>query len=857
MNKRKINNQKTNKFSKKRKEIENFEEILKDLRSKTPTESQEIFPSHDQEEFDPFMGVEEEQEHFEEDFEEFDESDNEDRLEILEGLFELPPLYRTLLKEYRKFQNFYDWQYEVLNDERLADGTNLIYSLPTSGGKTLVAEILMMRNLIVKQKKVLFIVPYVSLVEEKRVQLELFGDELGFQVEPYFGSQGSLPLPKGNILCCATIEKANSIINSLITENQLNELGCVVIDELHMIGETGDRGQILESLLTKLLFYSKKENIQIIGMSATIPNIEDLSNWLNAILYVSTFRPVPLTEYLKIDNEIFDVEGKLLRQLKTPNKKDPDNILQLCEEIVPDGSVLIFCSSKKGCEGTAIQLSNLLSIDLLNINKSEKDELIQNLKTSNQSLSIDETLKKCIPFGVAFHHSGLTIEEKSLIEDAYRKKVLCILAATSTLAAGVNLPAKRVIFRSPYIGTQFLTKSRYLQMSGRAGRAGIDEYGESFLMLTKRNKENEKGMKLVQEELEKTKSQLNKNGIQKLVLDFVSCGINIEDFKEISETTFNFIQTKDVKLVDQFKEEFYFLVEKNFIQKRKVLPNSQLESQLDSQKIDSQLSDHDNSQQLLFDSQPREEIKYEYETTPFGLATFKSSFSMSEAIFVSQELTRCQQQGIILSDELHLCYLLTPIGIQTEPNWNILSNIYNLLSPERHKIAQSIGISNKLLVQKSMSRGRIITNKEDEEKELIAKRFFYSLILYDLVNEKGLWEVEQKYQVNRGVLQSLMQSSGMFAGMMLKFCERMNWNLLQSILSQYSKRLEFGVKSDALELIEIDGVGPIRARLLLNYGFKDPMILAKSKPSKIVSKLGSKLGPNPKRTAEKIIDNHQ
>jgi replicative superfamily II helicase len=70
--------------------------------------------------------------------------------------------------------------------------------------------------------------------------------------------------------------------------------------------------------------------------------------------------------------------------------------------------------------------------------------LIQNLKSSNQSMSIDDTLKQSIPYGIAFHHSGLTIEEKSLIEEGYRKKILFILAATSTLAAGVNLPAKRV-----------------------------------------------------------------------------------------------------------------------------------------------------------------------------------------------------------------------------------------------------------------------------------------------------------------------------------------------------------------------------------------------------------------------------
>jgi DNA polymerase theta len=137
-----------------------------------------------------------------------------------------------------------------------------------------------------------------------------------------------------------------------------------------MVGEKGERGQILESLLTKLLFYSKNSKIQIIGMSATIPNVKHLSNWLNATLFVSDYRPVPLTEFLKIDNEIVDKEGKLLRTLDSPNKKDPDNLLPLCTEIVPNGSVLIFCSSKKGCESTALQLSNLVPKDFLNINVS-------------------------------------------------------------------------------------------------------------------------------------------------------------------------------------------------------------------------------------------------------------------------------------------------------------------------------------------------------------------------------------------------------------------------------------------------------------------------------------------------------
>ena len=278
----------------------------------------------------------------------------------------------------RGIRTMFAWQAECLtvDDGAVLAGGNLVYSAPTSAGKTLVAEILMMKRVFETQKKALLILPFVSLAREKMFHLQSVLRDAGVRVEGFIGSQSPAGGLKTTDIAVATIEKANSLINRLLEEGQLDSLSCVVVDELHMLGENqlkifsmiklllcaGEqgRGYLLELLLTKVQ-YVAGDSVQIIGMSATLPNLSDLSQWLRASLYTTTFRPVPLTELIKIDSTLLDTGlrpvGVVRPGLSLPH--DTDHLSWLClETVLQSHSVLLFCPIKSWVENLSETISN-------------------------------------------------------------------------------------------------------------------------------------------------------------------------------------------------------------------------------------------------------------------------------------------------------------------------------------------------------------------------------------------------------------------------------------------------------------------------------------------------------------------
>lgn len=342
----------------------------------------------------------------------------------------------AVLEKYHSFgvKKMFEWQAECLLLGGVLEGKNLVYSAPTSAGKTLVAELLVLKRVLEMRKKALFILPFVSVAKEKKYYLQSLFQEVGITVAGYMGSTSPTGRFSSMDVAVCTIERANSLINRLIEENKMDLLGMVVVDELHMLGDS-HRGYLLELLLTKICYITQKSAscqadlastlsnaVQIVGMSATLPNLELVASWLNAELYHTDFRPVPLLESVKIGNSIYDSSMKLVREFQPmlQVKGDEDHVVSLCYETICDNhSVLLFCPSKKWCEKLADIIAHefyslhhqaerlVRSSELPPVILEQKGllEVMDQLKRSPSGL--DSVLQKTVPWGVAFHHADI------------------------------------------------------------------------------------------------------------------------------------------------------------------------------------------------------------------------------------------------------------------------------------------------------------------------------------------------------------------------------------------------------------------------------------------------------------------
>ncbi|KAG8048419.1 hypothetical protein GUJ93_ZPchr0009g1479 [Zizania palustris] len=516
-----------------------------------------------------------------------------------------------------------------------------------------------------------------------------------------------------------------------------------------------------------------------------------------AALYQTEFRPVPLEEFIKVGNKVFDKDMNVVRVLPKVadlGGKDPDHIVELCNEVVQQGhSVLLFCSSRKGCESTARHVAKFLkvaSVGSSDVGSEWPDSTSAVEALKRCPVGLDPALEETLPFGVAYHHAGLTVEEREIVETCYRKGLVRVLTATSTLAAGVNLPARRVIFRQPRIGCDFIDGTRYRQMSGRAGRTGIDTKGESILVCKPEEVKRITG--ILRSNCPPLESCLSeqKNGMTHAIMEVVAGGI-VQTASDIHRyvrcTLLN--STKPFEdVVKSAQDSLRWLCHKRFLE-------------------------WNNETKI-------------YSTTPLGRASFGSSLNPEESLVVLDDLSRARE-GFVLASDLHLVYLVTPINVDVEPDWELYYERFMQLTSLEQSVGNRVGVIEPFLMHMAHGAAMPVRGKPhrtgahnrstrgsggnpliNEQSFRVSKRFYVALMLSRLAQEIPVTDVCEAFKVAR-----------------------------EGLVAKFQNRVCFGVRAEIAELTSIPFVKGSRARALYKSGLRSPVAIAEASIPEIAKAL--------------------
>ncbi|MEM2925518.1 MAG: ATP-dependent DNA helicase [Methanocellales archaeon] len=634
------------------------------------------------------------------------------------------------------------------------EGKNILAAIPTASGKTLIAEFAMLNSILNKGGKALYIVPLRALASEKYEYFSKF-DRFNIKVGISTGDFDRRDEWLGrNDIIIATSEKADSLLRN--QSPWMNEITVIVIDEIHLIDQ-GDRGPTLEVTIAKLK--KLNPNAQIIALSATIGNPEELANWLQAELLVSDYRPVKLKEGVFFGRVIFFKEEK--REIELEEKEE--TISLALDTVKEGGQCLIFTSSRRNAESIALRISRIL--------KSKKISALD-LASAVEATAETEICRKlaaCLEGGAAFHHAGLRAEHRKIVEDGFRGGKIKIIACTPTLAAGLNLPARRVIIKEykrydPNFGSQALPVLEVKQMGGRAGRPGLDPYGEAVLLA----KSHRELLKLMAEYInakpERIYSKLGTEpALRTHVLSLIATGFanTRSELQEFIMTTFFGYQRLDIgmkiepllsKLIAFFESEKMISIQGEFLS-----PTS----------IGSLIS------RLYIDP-----LSASIMIKALGKSNQPSTFALLHVICSTPDMRRL--------------YLRS-----RDYDW-----ILKVLIEREHE----------LLEHKNAFNG--------EEYEWYLSEVKTALMLESWISEEKEELITKRFNIGPGDIRALAETAEWLAHAFAELAKHLK-HPASKLARELEQRLRYGAATELLPLIQLRDVGRVRARMLYNSGYRN------------------------------------
>jgi helicase len=673
----------------------------------------------------------------------------------------------------------------------ILEGKSVLMTTPTASGKTLIA-MMAIHKALKKNRKAVYLTPLRALASEKYDDMKVLENlDFGRKIK-VMAATGDYDSPGKELAAADVIVLTNEKMDTLFRHNAewLDDIGLFVSDEVHLIGDR-ERGATLEMMLTKIRKHYPQS--QIVTLSATVANSDEIADWLACELVESDWRPTKLVEGVYEHGMIRMRGGTTFRV----NISGISSAVDLAIDSVDGGGqALIFAETRKRAASLAAKATEGV---YKRLDKAAKELAV---KTSSEILArgddseLTKTLAKLVSKGVAFHHAGLAPSSREIVESSFRKGVIKLLTATPTLAAGVNLPARRVViasilrYDSEYGRNLPISVLEYKQLCGRAGRPQYDTSGEAIIVSESGANAEELYDHYVLGSPEPLRSQLSSdNAIRFHLLSNIATvpGMKKPEIHDLFSRTLFARQYRSATVELKVESALEYLEQEELIKSR-------------------------NDRYIATDFGRRTSLLY---INPVTAVKFRDALQGLEHTAATTTTTTKHALGYL------------------------------------HVIADSPDFYPKLSLRKTdYDQLSILIQRRGNEllypiSEYDCSRSFWALCWW--IEETTEKVLSDKIGVEPGDMHRIVEMANWLAYSLYEVAKLLRREDLMPELYNLRTRIRYGVKEELLSLVVLEGIGRVKARALYNAGFTDVPKIAKASQAKLASV--PKIGPT---IAEKL-----
>jgi ATP-dependent DNA helicase len=689
---------------------------------------------------------------------------------------------------------------ELALSKGLLESRNLLITTPTASGKTLIAVIAAIKP-IEKGLKVVYLTPLRAIATEKYHYLQVLQNidiidkRIRIRIATSDYDSSGMEVSNADVIIL-TNEKMDSVIRH--GAEWIADVGLFVTDEVHLLGDK-ERGPTLEMILTKIRKMYPQS--QILALSATVANSEDIAKWLGCELIQSNWRPTRLVEGVYEHGTVNMNDGS---QFKIETSAISSSAIDIAIDSLDNGGqAIIFAETRKRASSLAVKAAEGVYKRRDKDTKSKAAEASSQILKNGDDTELTRTLSQVVAKGVGFHHAGLGQTSREIVEESFKSGIIKILTATPTLAAGVNLPARRVILASilrydPDYGRNIpISVLEYKQLCGRAGRPKYDTFGESIIIAESGVNAQEIYDHYVLGNPEPLRSQMtNDKSIRVHLLSTIATipGMKKSEIYELFESTLFAQQYRKATVDFKVDTALSYLESEELIKSR-------------------------NDRYIATDFGRRNSLLY---IDPVTAVEFRKAIQS-----IQRQTTEVNNDNKYTLGFLHL--------ITNSPDF------YPKLSLRKKDVDELITIfqehSNELFYQIS---------EYECSRSLIA--------VYKWINETSDRVLNDRFGIEPGDMHRIAENSEWLAYSLYEVSKVIKREDLLGSLYKLKIRIKYGIKEELSSLVTLEGIGRIRARALYDAGLTNIGKVRNTSESKLSAI--PKIGPTVAKKLKQQLTSH-